>query len=270
MIRDSLGLLELDSIGYGDICYTRGYSHFYFIYNETKYYFKRTFSLDTIYNELIAEEIAKEFGILCVHYDLASFRGNVGVICEDFVKDGKYQRLSDILYNDSYNNLEQIEQTLKEKYYSDYVVESLMQELINIYMFDIVIGNSDRHVDNLGILENKLGIHFGPVFDNDLMLFDNAVYGNYYSIGVGRNDKNYDGHIVNKFIETYGEEYRDILLSKMEIVSPDNMQRIIKRVEKRIGTELNDYIKEKILKEMAFYYEKMKGVLSRDKSYKRV
>ena len=186
MERDSLGFLNLEGIK--DILYTRKYSNYSFIHNGTKYFFKRTHSIDTIYNELIAEEIAKEFGIPCIHYDLASYNGSIGVICEDFIKDGKYYVLSDLLYSDSYNNLEQIGHMLKERYYSDFIVNELMQEIINIYMFDVVIGNSDRHTDNLGILENEQGIHFGPVFDNDLMLFDNAVYGDYFSIGIKHND----------------------------------------------------------------------------------
>ena len=270
MNRDSLGFLILDHLKFEEVCFTRGYSHFYFICDGVKYYFKRTFSLDTIYNELIAEEIAKEFGIPHVHYDLASYHEHAGVVCEDFVKDGKYEMLSEILPNDHHNNLEQIELELRKRYKDEYIVQGLMQELINIFMFDIVIGNSDRHVDNLGILENEYGIHFTPAFDNDLMLFDNAVYGDYYSIGVDTMDKQYDGHIISKFIETYGEEYRYILLDKIEIVSPENMELIMARVEKRIGAQMNDYIQEKILREMAFYYEKIKGLLTEEKSYKRV
>lgn len=259
-MRDSLGFIEIDKIDHGDICFFRGYNHFYFEYEGKKYYFKKTYSIDTIYNELIAEEIAHEFGISSLHYDLASYYGTIGVISEDFVKDGELILLSEILHDDSYNNLEQIRVSLI-MHYGQEITDILMPELINIFMFDILIGNNDRHTDNIGFIQNKNGISLAPVFDNDLMLSEIATEGDYYSMGIDRTDKNFDGHILKKFCGVYGDSYANSFEEKLGIISPENMERIFKRVEKRIGTEMNDMIKDKIRTNMFYYYQKLSKIM---------
>lgn len=269
-MRDSLGFINIEKLDHGDICFFRGYSHFYFTYNGVKYYFKKTFGVDTTYNELIAEEIAKEFGIPCLHYDLASYQDNTGVISEDFVKDNKLVLLSDLLTDDDQKNLSSINIVLMENYKDKHIVDGLMDELINLFMFDIIIGNSDRHTDNIGFIETKTGVHLTPAFDNDLMLSELAVHDGYYSLGINRADSEYQGHILEKFFHIFNQDHYRIFSEKVEIINPENMDRIIKRVEKRIGTEMNDVIKSKIKKEMFFHYNNLKKIVMNEKHFKRV
>lgn len=246
--------------GFIDISNLKSNSKFYsfwFEYDGIKYYFKKRRSSLDVYNELIAEELAKDFDILSAHYDLAIYNGNKGVISKNFISENdKYIPMKDILINhheklckvDKLNNLEDIWETLEDRYKNEEIVEKLMNQLVDIFMFDSLIGNYDRHVSNLGIIENKNGVNFAPLFDNEKILSDSILNG-VYSLGVDRDDyylKILKENFLIKFFRVSIPEYIEYYKSKLWIISDENIDKVLKRVEDRTNSMINENLKQKI------------------------
>ena len=160
------GFILLDD--YVDSRMLRDYMFFSFNYNDSKCFFKFDKSQYDVYNELIAEEFAKDYGIDCAHYDLGFFHGFRGVISKNFIKPGEmfytgynlmekvFNNNEDKLFNSvDYNNLD---------FYKEHLNEELFEELINVFIFDVLTGNCDRHENNIGFIKDDFGIRLSPVY----------------------------------------------------------------------------------------------------------
>lgn len=123
-----------------------------FKYNEIEYFYKYDYPREPFrvspYNELVACEIADDLFIPHVNYNLASICGFKGLISK---------------CNIYLNNLEDIWITLEEYYDRnlDYqnVVSKVMQKIVNMFIFDILIGQVDRDATNWWFIEYPNG-HF--------------------------------------------------------------------------------------------------------------
>ena len=93
-----------------------------------------------------------------------------------------------------------------------------------------------------------------PIFDNENMLDENSIYYGEYSIGIDESDysffpKNmnvYDNYIY-KFINESGNYYKELLEEKLEIISSENINKIINKVEKNIDFKIPKRNKIKII-----------------------
>ena len=119
------------------------------------YYFKYVSNISNIYNELIAEEIAKEFGVKNAVTDIGTIDNNIVILSKDFVKNKKFIKMEDILKEvyqvsdtDLYNNIEDVSYALKKKYGKDF-----KDDITKMFLFDVLIGNGDRHSQNYGVLK---------------------------------------------------------------------------------------------------------------------
>lgn len=112
-------------------------------------------------------------GMLCIGYvvgyylDRAVYQGREFTVCysKDFVGDSEYK---------SYNSLipDAYKYTGLEKYSRVAGYEPSLRSLIDtILLFDSIIGNSDRHLRNTGILKSKTGFISIPLFDNGNSMF---------------------------------------------------------------------------------------------------
>ena len=125
---------------------------FSFNYAEKTYFYKYG-KYNSPYNELVAEELAKDFGINCITYDLAVLNGLKGVISVNYKKENaNYISGADLLYKcygntnknlEVYNNLMGLWNAL-EYYYNEYpnkdeIVFSLMKKIVDMFIFDIII-----------------------------------------------------------------------------------------------------------------------------------
>ncbi len=106
------------------------------------------------YSEFYASQVANILGLHCVKYGLSKYKGIICSTCELFTSD-KFSfipvgRLYD--FNDA----------LKDGRFSD------------MFLFDWIIGNVDRHLGNFGfIVDNDTNdiVDIAPVFDNGESLF---------------------------------------------------------------------------------------------------
>lgn len=230
--------------------------------NGIKYYFKIIYSVKDIYNELISEEIAKDFNIPCVHYDLADYNGMIGVICENFMKNNDtYIPMSRILddtfsnlNNTSYhNNLTDIWTAIDKRYKNQKITEKIVNQVVNVFIYDILIANIDRHSDNFGIIENGENVSLTPLFDNEKILSELSLLYGGYSLGVDEEDHKFfeidlepEEKYLMKFLNVSSNEYKELLKSKLWIIDEDNIERIFERIEDRIKRKIEPIIKSRI------------------------
>ncbi|MBE6157373.1 MAG: hypothetical protein E7160_01050 [Firmicutes bacterium] len=268
--RDNLGTIELDKLKLESLKIQRKakYNSFSFIYNNKKYFFKRCHSINSIYNELLAELLAKDFGIKSAHYDLASYEGMIGTISDNFLMDGdNFYHIGEIV-NDKQNNIESIIAKLKEKYPNKDIIEKLKSEIIDILIFDILIANHDRHNENMGIIENDAEIKFCPIYDNELMLDYRSIYTGEYSLDI--NNIESDENLVSKIMHLEDNTYLEKLTSKLSIISPNNITTKLEEIEEKIGVEINPNIKKNLQEGFETNYKSINNKLKENKSLVKI
>ncbi len=104
-------------------------------------------------NEVVASKIAEEIGIPHVSYTHAFVGEQHACICPSFLKNSK---------EDFITALQLKYEAVQNQTFAS--IESLLpkKELNKVILFDVLIGNKDRHEKNIGII----GEHLCPVFDN--------------------------------------------------------------------------------------------------------
>ena len=261
--RDSSGFIDIEKMNINNITEVRNYDGFSFMYEGERYYFKRVRSIEHIYNEMIAFELAQDFGIESIPYDLASYDNNIGFLSKDFFNPCMVY-LEDILINFYGNdkdkcNLNDVCFVLEERFPKE-VKDRIEKQLIDLLMFDLIIGNPDRHDRNIIIDIKKGGL--APIFDNELLLTNEPYDDERYCFSLISGEKN----TLNSFLSFMDEETVKKFVSKIDIISTDNIIKIIDRVEKKIGCSLNKYIRDNLIKKFAYqYYYLIKTVKSFDK-----
>ena len=249
--RDSMGFIELDRFRLINYEKVPKSSCFTFIHKGKRYFFKPTKRIEDIYNESIAYEIAKDFGIDAIPYDIASRNGQIGYLSKDCLDPGMIY-LEDMLisfYGNDRNkcNLSDVEFMLQERYSEDFA-KKISKQLIDLLMFDLIIGNTDRHDRN--ILINEREEKLGPVFDNELML-NGVIYGDKFCFTLFALETDNLGSFV-KFMD---DEVIAKFITKIKLVSGEHIKEIFKRVEDRIGAPMNPAIKERLIKRFDIQYD---------------
>lgn len=115
------------------------------------------------WSEVIAYELGNYFGFDVLEYNLAAYRGKVGCISKNMVRSSANELLVEghsILsrYDDSYDPGDK---NTYNMYTFDFVKNSIVAygmknyvaDFIKILVFDAIIGNSDRHQSNWGIIQ---------------------------------------------------------------------------------------------------------------------
>lgn len=221
-----------------------------FIYNGTKYYYKRANSLDNLYNELIAEKIAKKIGIPCCEYNLAEYFDNLGVISK-MIDNNKYHSMGELLnnyYNNQIgkNNIKSINKMLINSF-SKEIADRLKEELLRIFLFDALIGNCDRNSDNYGLILDD-NPRFAPLFDNENMLSDYAIYQGNYTLEI--DDEDYNNVHENLLYKLLNQnDYAKYLLKELlPVISVESLEEIFNELERE--NDINSYIKNIVLKKI--------------------
>ena len=218
-------------------------SEILFNYNDKYYFFKTNLSSEDRYNELIAEKIAKKLGIKCANYYLGEYCNQKGVVSEVF--DVKYYKSMDeflySVYGDECfekNNLEDIWNALLINFNQEQT-EKVMDDIVNVFLFDVIIANNDRHANNLGLIIKNNNVELAPIFDNDNMLREIAMNDGAFFLGIERKDYyNYlngeskKDNVFDKFIKISDSEYIERLKNMLSVISDDSIIEIFKELEK--------------------------------------
>lgn len=241
--------------------FKKNHNSFSFNFNGKKYYFKYHKNIDNFYNELIAEKIANHLNIPCCHYYLAYYLDDYGVVSE-YIENPKYINMFDYLAKkyskeecDYRNTLEDI----WDAFYIDFnekTTKRLMDELINIFIFDCLIGNFDRHNENFGLILDLENTHFAPLFDNEMMLSSWALEDGIYSLKIEKYlpENNYSSNEINnllyQFLDYSDASFQTQLIEKLHIISEESIEMIFKELE-HDEIIIEEPIKRKILDKFA-------------------
>lgn len=264
---------------------------FSFKYNGEIYFYKdKNCSKISPYNELVAEELAKDFGIPCVSYDLAALGKNrVGNISKNYKQDNvNYIEGTELLglthYYDSdlqndlidrikpfRNILEDIWDGLEIRYH-DYpdqrkIIDGLMKKIVDIYLFDILTCQVDRHDKNWQIIESSEFIDIAPLFDNERILNATEMFAE-VSLGIDSVWENL-WESIQKFQEVSSEEFTDIIKDKLWIISEENLYKVFERIEKKTEYPMPEERKQYYLNGYKKHREQLEEILNKENTRKR-
>lgn len=125
------------------------------------------------WSEVLAYEIGHALGFNVLRYDLAVYKGKVGCISKNMTTPSnneslveghsilsRYDSTYDPSDKDTYNRytFDFVQKALK-----DYDAGFFIEEFIRTLIFDAIIGNSDRHQSNWGIIQSIKIIEVKPI-----------------------------------------------------------------------------------------------------------
>jgi len=262
------------------------YNHYWLTIEGEKYYFKET---RHHYQELIAYEIAKLLGYESAEYDLAYFNGIKGVISKNFKKeDCTYVNGAEILknyyesdfetvkemglredwkdyfkepYYSEMKNLEIIWQALEHRYKLDGRVDIsvLMEQIVDLYIYSILISHSDRISLNWEIEEGRNSVKLAPLFDNENSFFDEVEV--YMSTSYDDN-RSLLHESVRKFLSISDESFRERFIQKFDLLTEDLMREIFDKVESKIESQIPEKQKEYIFNNFCSHRNKIEEVVN--------
>ncbi len=189
-------------------------------YKGIKYLFKRIEDFDyRVWGELVSSEIARELKIPCAEYRAGSLHGKKGIISKSFLTNDSTLKLGselfqkfcesdqfnkgDVLGNKTLihstpddeanvflhflNNLEQVKKIILNQEASVQQKNQIIFFFTQMFLFDLITLQTDRHSHNWGIIQEKNNIHLCPLFDNS------ACFG----LGIMKNKSDHTMYKVN-------------------------------------------------------------------------
>lgn len=227
-----------------------------------KYLFKSGASNYEIFSELISEEIGKQLGLEMAHYDIATLDGKIGVLTPNFLNG------YDIIINGK-KVLEMANFMMKEnnlgegKQLSNNVVDilnaidlvtnklyirNMFEELINMWIFDGLVMESDRNSTNWSLIQSKTGFRLSPIYDTStIAMLNNNIDDLLSDIRLSSVYK-YTDNIKNQltfssddnsteFLKSFANfchDYDGQATRIIQIISKLNIEEAIQSVEQRI------------------------------------
>ena len=126
--------------------------------------------------EKLASQLAEVLEIECAKVDIGTFQGKVGSMSYMILKENEELREGIQYITTTYKSYDEdkfIDYITGESYSINMIYNSiketgLFNEFLKIPIFDALIGNSDRHHSNWGIIKNKKSgaLSLSPLYDN--------------------------------------------------------------------------------------------------------
>lgn len=269
-------IYDLDKLEIKILDRKKFYDRVTFEYNNELFFYKKAKNLRNYYNELIAEKLAKKLGVACCEYYHAYYDDEIGIVSKMFDKT-KFISMEDYLktkYQDdnlSYrNNLEDIWNAFLLDF-DENIVEKLMIQLVNIFIFDSLIGNTDRHTENYGLIITDETVEFAPLYDNENMLNEDSIYYGDYCLGIeeGDYDNENQENLLYKFLNISADFYKEELKEKLKYISEESLELIFKELEKE-KVIIPPSIKSDILKRFSYNRNMINNYFNSMKMLKRL
>lgn len=258
---DTKKLIKAKAIS--ESCYS--HSHYWFLLDDGIYYFKDSgFS----FREVITSYMAKDMGLNSLEYHMAEFHGERGVISKKYTRDDmKYITIDDVIIefcirnrnlvetlsktpgiapiDASNNNLELIWMAL-DSYFPKRVneVAKIMENIVDIFIFKLIIRNSDALPYNIEIGFNDKEICIAPIFDNEYSLWPEQID---FPMKVSYESGHDYGEVLEEFLLISSEEFIARFLELYSYMTPRYIYELIDRLEKEEEYKLNDFNKNIII-----------------------
>lgn len=215
--------------------------------SDKKYFFK-LIPDEAIGMEEAVEELAKLVGIKCAHYELININGYSFYLSEDIAGKDEFYPAYELGFFD--NSLYEIWHELELRYPNN--KEYILNEIIKIYIFDIILLNNDRNYGNYGFKMKDDKIEDVYIIDNELAFTNGEVV---LSSKIDINDElnskvdikipyDLDSSIneLDYFLQTSSSEYYDMFKKMYDILEPDVvLKTLLKYNVKDIRFKMNIY-----------------------------
>ena len=261
-------------------------SPFKIVYNNKAYYV-RTNKIKEVLYEKLASNLAKKVGINCPECEVLVTKNNLYALIEDINNYGSFKEMKKLINKDDKTYGE--DETLSNLWYflEQNNLEYLMEEILKIYMFDILLMNFDRHSSNFGILADMNNNSKAYIFDNEYILnpelapkitavstFENDDQR--YNFNLSSNNKNFliDFSLKkltsNKIEEMMSEEEyeRELFEEYLKDVKTDFVEFMEVSTSEHINLikEIYDKITPKIIEEEIANIENVYGIKLKSRS----
>lgn len=229
------------------------------------------------FSEKISCELARIIGIESAKIDLGIYEGILGSISyliNDKSKESLIEGVTLISkYRPNYDTFKLKDLDSNEYYSFDMILESiklygLKHDFFKVVIFDYLIGNSDRHHSNWGILQSDDKIKFCPIYDNgsslccyvkesdikskinDNQWFNSIVISKSKSIiRLDQTKKSKPTHkeVMQYLSDNYYEDTVDFVKNIKEKLNEDVISNLIEKYSYNILTEERKYFLKRYL-----------------------
>ena len=226
--------------------------------NDT-YYFKEVPNRELVM-EMISKSIAFLLGIPYLKESIAILNDKYGLLSKSYLKDDdKSYNLHNLMQNYFYgnnddelldyrklaslNNLEDIWFALEDRYEDKNIVKNLMDGITNIFMFDLLVGESDRTLRDIEIIESYNTVTLAPLYDTSSILADKST-----ALGVDEDDYlKSDLDKIDKFIENSDTSYKEKFYSYLNTLDSIGIEKIIEETERENDFIIDNNLKNEII-----------------------
>lgn len=223
------------------------------------YYFKEVPKRELVM-ELISKTTAFLLGIPYLKQSIAILNDKYGLLSQSYLKDDdKSYNLHSLMQNYFYennddelldyrklaslNNLEDIWFALEDRYEDKNIVKNIMTGITNIFMFDLLLGETDRTLRNIEIIENNNMVRLAPLYDTSSILSDKNT-----ALGVNEDDYlKSDLEKLDKFIENSDLSYKEKFYSYLDTLDSIGIEKIIEETEKENDIVIDNNLKDEIV-----------------------
>ena len=230
------------------------------IINGERYYLKKADKYtDGI--ELVVEILASLVDIKHVYYYRVLIDNKVYYLCKDLNRFSEFIPAEVMCgYKD---NLDDIFDILNENYPDEVI--SLIDEIVKIFMFDILTLNSDRHMRNWGFVKNDQSKHDVYIFDNESCFYklrpvrlkfkeDNE---NTFNKSIEVLDRNIE--MLDYLLQNSDEYYQEMFKKMYNILTPELVENVFNFVI--FNYKVNIASKETLMNNYIENYQKIEELL---------
>lgn len=194
-------------------------------------------------NELIGKKIADVMDLVCPKYFLVEVDNVRYLLSEDLNQYGKFINALKICHglskdiDISANSIYSVRAYI-EKYFPVDKSKKMMQEIIRMYIFDILFLNSDRDLQNWGILFQENGNQNIVIFDNELIFYENTFFPG-ISLTASISTKYpqvYDDFRI--FLKESSSEFISLFKDYFDLITPEFLKDLINQVERENNISL--------------------------------
>lgn len=205
--------------------------------------------------EYLGYKLAKLCGLKCIEYNVININDTFYIISRDINETMTFTSAHPLI--GAYHELSLIINDLKKL---PYTTSNTIQDLLKMYLFDLLFLNGDRHNRNWGLI-NINGEYRVLIFDNEnifSLLFLPYICFNLDNFS--NPNKNYTSRIcddLSAFLKKCPKEYLEELYKIIDKSEPSNVSAIINSIETINNTKLNP----RFLPTYTTHYNKIKDVV---------
>ena len=187
-------------------------------------------------NELLGFQLAKIFALNCQFHELTTIDKQNYIVSNSIENCGEFLIYYDFSLNDS-NNLDDIKNNLKANFNNS---NELEEDLIKLYIFDLLFCNCGRHPINWGVLKTK--------YKNKLYVLENLyLFDTLYKPAICSGEDNVE--LITNHIDYVIE-----LVKEITVFKNTSEEDIVKK-----AIDLVNSVDEKVLEELITYVELVAG-----------